>query len=121
MSFGLKTNNDSIRDFSIGEGGTLLLTIDEDTIVERLRTRLNKWLGYWYLDITEGIDYKNKVLGQNVGGSEISATLRREILLEKGVRKIQTFSVTQETANPRGFVVAATVELTNGETAEVSA
>lgn len=109
MSFSLATYLKTDRDYRIGTDGRLELTIDEDTVVERLQTRLTTWLGDWYLDTSRGIDYKGKILGQAIGGSEISAILRREILLERGVERIESFFLVQEPRNPRGFTVAAEV------------
>jgi hypothetical protein len=115
MSFSLTTYNDADRDFPIGADGRLQLVIDVDTIVERLRTRLATWLGDWYLDTTVGIDYKNQILGQSRNGGAISSILRREILLESGVERIDSFVLTQDSDNPRGFTASALVTITGSD------
>ena len=112
MNFSFAIYSDDARDYKIGANGRLVLTVDADTIVDRLSTRLNTWLGDWYLDTSRGIDYKNRILGQSRNGSEISAILRREILSEEGVERIDAFSLTQKSDNPRGFVAAALVTIT---------
>ena len=113
MIFSILTNRqpDPDRDYSIGPDGRLRLSTNADAIVDRLYTRLSKWLGDWYLDTAEGIDYKNRILGQSRNGGEISAILRREILLEPGVDQIRSFSLTQNTEDRRGFSVSALVAL----------
>lgn len=115
MSFSLATYDDTLRDFQIGVNGRLNLVTDEDTIVDRLRTRLATWLGDWYLDTSRGIDYKNRILGQSRNGSEISAILRREILSEPGVERIESFSLTQDSEDRRGFTASAVVMLTGAD------
>lgn len=115
MSFSLATYIGTNRDFKIGVDGRLELTIDVDTVVERLQTRLATWLGDWYLDTSRGIDYKGKILGQSASGSEISAILRREILLEPGVERIDAFAILQNAANPRGFIVSADVTINGAD------
>ncbi len=115
MSFSLATYDDTLRDFQIGANGRLNLVTDEDTIVDRLRTRLATWLGDWYLDTSRGIDYKNRILGQSRNGSEISAILRREILSEPGVERIESFSLTQDSEDRRGFIASAVVMLTGAD------
>lgn len=121
MSFSLATYNDTDRDFQIGVNGRLNLVLDEDTIVDRLRTRLATWLGDWYLDTSRGIDYKNKILGQSSNGSEVSAILRREILSEPGVDSIESFALTQDADDRRGFTASAVVTLAGGQTVTVTA
>ena len=111
MSFSLATYADLDRDFGIGPNGRLLLSVNEDAVVDRLTTRLSKWLGDWYLDTSEGIDYKNKILGQSGNGGEISAILRREILQEPDVDQIETFSLTTDSNNARGFAVSVTLSI----------
>lgn len=114
MSFSLATYIGTNRDFKIDETGRLVLTLSEDTTVERLQTRLATWLGDWFLNTARGIDYKNKILGQPLS-SEISAILRREILSEKNVERITNFSILQNSENPRGFIVVVDIILTGIE------
>lgn len=111
MSFSIYTHDDTDRDYSVGADGRLLLVIDADTVVERIRTRLNTWLSDWYLDTSRGIDYKNKILGKSRNGGEVSSILRREILSEPGVLRIDSFALTQDVGDPRGFSVSAEVTL----------
>jgi len=111
MNFSLAINTDLLVDYSIGEDGRLVLTVDADTIVDRLRVRLKTWLGDWYLDTERGIGYKNRILGKSIGGSEISAIIRREILLESGVQRINSFAIFQDSANPRGFLINADITI----------
>lgn len=115
MSFSIATYNDITRDYQIDINGRLVRNLDEDTIVDRLRTRLATWLGDWYLDTSRGIDYKNKILGKSNNGGEISSTLRREILLESGVERIESFALTQDADNPRGFTASAQVLLVDSD------
>lgn len=117
MSFSIATNGELTRDFAIDTAGRLVLSTGADAVVDRLRTRLAMWLGDWYLDTTRGIDYKNKVLGRSRNGGEISAIIRREILLEPGVDQITAFALSQDSEDRRGFTVAAKVTLTATATA----
>ena len=113
MFFSISTNSDNDRDYRVGQNGRLLLVTRENATVDRLRTKLATWLGDWYLDTARGIDYENKVLGQSSNGTEISAILRREILLEEGVERIDSFTLTQDSEDPRGFTASVVVTLIN--------
>ena len=113
MSFSIDIKDDRRRDFSI-KNGRLLLCYDVETVIQRLRTRLLKNLGDWYLNRTEGIDYKNKILG--FPDKEIGQIFRREILKEKHVERINSFNLINENRN-----IKITAEIIiNGQVAELT-
>lgn len=61
-----------------------------DEIIQRVRTRLGRFLGEWFLDQEAGLPWLESILG---GSNRSNATLliRREILDTEGVTRIVRF------------------------------
>ena len=64
-----------------------------DEIVQRVRTRLRRILGEWFLQVTAGIPYFN---GEMLGGKNkqyVMLIIKREILNTVGVQDITSMSM----------------------------
>ena len=74
--------------------GTVALTADEgETIAQRIRIRLRRWRGEWFLDGAAGVDYKGRIFRKGASLSGVLDELRREILGVPGVRRIVQLDV----------------------------
>lgn len=88
-----------IVDFAIGdndiisEGGKIKLVYKADEVVQRVRTRLRKILGEWFLNINTGIPYYG---GQVLGGKDfnyIKLVISSEINTTLGVSEIKELNL----------------------------
>lgn len=119
-SFSLNVSGDN-QDFSVGSDGRLVLSRGGECARQRIKVRLWRDLGEWWLDTTQGINwYNNGLLGETTEIDLISATLRREILLDPEVAQIDVFEITRDTGADRGYTINSSVKLNvpeyNGQT-----
>lgn len=78
--------------------GTLVLTLDTDTVEQVLYLKLNTQLGEWFLNTNTGLPYYSStetlntgtpgILGGNFSAAEIRSLFQREILSTDGVQSI---------------------------------
>lgn len=61
-----------------------------DGIVSDLKSRLQTWLGEWFLDPTIGVDYLGRILGK-AGRKDGEAEWRSQILATPGITGITDF------------------------------
>lgn len=71
------------------------LTVDPSSVVaQRLRIRLNTFLGEWFLNTEYGVPYFQRILGKKVKKTAVDRIFQEQILAERGVREIVSFSST---------------------------
>lgn len=63
-----------------------------EEIAQTIRTRLNLFLGEYFLDVTDGTDWFGRILGKNVGLGRAESELKSRILQTEGVRTITGFT-----------------------------
>lgn len=116
MSFSFLLRRDGLgeSDYRIS-GGKIVISTANDAARDRIYTSLNTQLGEWYLDVADGIPYigENGILGGKKSESEVAAIIRRRILLDPDVDRIDSLSVTQDSF--RRVSVSAEVRLQSGE------
>lgn len=71
--------------------GRTLRTID--TLEQRIRTRLQTFMGEWYLDEDMGVPYFQEVLVKNPDVSRVRALLLTALLSVEGVKQVTQFDV----------------------------
>lgn len=93
MAFSIALDRD-VADFRI-VAGRLRLTNGAGALRDRLFTALSTQLGEWFLDETDGVPYygDSGMLGGKLTQAEVSAILRRRILLDPDVSQIVTLEV----------------------------
>lgn len=87
-------------DIQLDSNGHILLTTNGLSIVndrallvaQRLSLRLRTYLGEWFLDTTMGIDWFADVLLKNVSKQTVDSILQNELVKDRFVVKIKTFS-----------------------------
>lgn len=90
----------------IYKNGKIVWSKGDDEIVQRVRTRLRRIFGEWFLYYTAGIPYFN---GQMLGSHDYDytrLTLRNEILQTKGVTACNTINILSDTATKKVSVYA---------------
>ena len=76
--------------------GSLERVNDDDAITQNVRATIYHWLREWFLDITSGINYKDRVLTRVYDPTVASREVRRGLKNVEGVKSIESFSMTRD-------------------------
>lgn len=103
-------------DIQLDSNGHILLTTNGLSLVndrallvaQRLSVRLRTYLGEWFLDTTMGIDWFADVLLKNVSKQTVDSILQNELIKDRFVVKIKTFS---SSVINRNYVCSFSVEI----------
>jgi hypothetical protein len=87
-SIKISTANDLII-----ENNDLSLVVGRDEIAQVLRQKLRLFLGEWFLDTREGLDYYGVVLKKNVDPGKLDALFKEAILSSRGVVELINFKL----------------------------
>lgn len=90
------------------ENGKMKLTKKSDEVVQRVRTRLRRILGEWFLDVTSGMPYFD---GKMLGGKDynyIKLTINAEVISTDGVQSINAINIIN---NPQTRETSVYVEI----------
>lgn len=72
-------------------------TSDEiDRVIQRLYIRLRTFFGEWWWDVTYGVPWLERILGQKNGKASADIIIQEQILSENGVQQVVNFSSTYE-------------------------
>lgn len=119
MSFSLLLQREGVEPDFIIRRGRLVLSYANDAVRDRLFVALSTQLGEWFLDYDDGVPYMppGGILGGKMTEAEVSAILRRRILLDPDVDFIESMDVAQD--ERRHVSVQTTVRLKTGETVTI--
>jgi len=96
---------------------TANITSDPATVVaQRLRIRLQTFLGEWFLNTGYGVPYWQRILGKKTSKTAIDRIFQEQILDERGVREISSFS---STFKNRQYDMSFRVRALDGSLSEV--
>lgn len=103
-------------DIQLDSNGHILLTTNGLSLVndrallvaQRLSVRLRTYLGEWFLDTTMGIDWFADVLLKNVSKQTVDSILQNELVKDRFVVKIKTFS---SSVINRNYICSFSVEI----------
>jgi len=84
-----------------------------DAPAQAVLTRLHLEQGSWFLDTTEGIPWKTRVLGKYTGSTR-DAVIRARVLGTQGVSGIAQYSSSLD-RNTRAFAVNMTIDTIYGQ------
>ena len=82
---------------------------------QAVKTRLELWSGEWYLDITDGTQYIQGVLGKH-SQSMADTTIQNRVLATQNLTDISSFESTLNTV-PRSYSVQMKIDTDFGPTA----
>jgi hypothetical protein len=108
------TNDLEIKDFGFG-----LTTDSVDALKQKLKIKHQLFLGEFYLDVTKGTPYYEKILKKNPDLVEIAAVFKVQILTTPGVKELTEFNVDFDEAL-RNYILDYTILSTNGDEINVS-
>lgn len=98
--------------------GTIATIDSVDATVQAVKTRLAFFQGEWFLDITAGIPWLQKILKKNVNPQEIASLIKTEILKTDGITGLTAFDLDFEPF-PRTLNVSFQATTTQGDTGTV--
>lgn len=79
-------------DLEVGRDGQLVCTLTTaETLAQRIRTRMQTFLGEYYLDERVGVPYFEEVQRKNPDISSVRALLLAELLRVPGVKSVSQF------------------------------
>lgn len=112
MSFSIHL--DQLRhDFRI-KGGRLVLSRGADSVRDRIKVILWRYLGDWYLNTSQGLPmYDGEILGSTTEVDMASAYIRRDILADPDVIRIERFEISR--SSTRGYTISASVQVRGPE------
>ena len=85
------------------------------TVAQAVKTRLNLWVGEWFLDVTDGTPWNEQILGKRTRGRNYDAAIRQRILGTQGVTEITGYTSSFD-GNTRALSVSATITTLYGTT-----
>lgn len=88
ISRALDSNNDLII-----ENGQFKLVADAAEVIQHVRTRLQFYLGEWFLDLTAGTPYFQSIFVKPANLANIESILKTRILSTPEVKKLIEFSM----------------------------
>ncbi len=99
-------------DFAFGGGLADYLLDSPEAVAQRVRTRLDLWLGQWFADQSAGTPWESQILGKYTAGTR-DLVLRSQILDTPGVRSLISYNARLDRPTRR-WVVAARVDTIYG-------
>lgn len=77
-----------------------------EVVAQRLSIRLKTFLGEWFLDVGYGVPYYQQILAKKTTKVAVDRIFQQQILSERGVRELVSFSSTfQNRQYEMSFVV----------------
>lgn len=110
-----------MMDFKLGDDGDILvidgkfelLNTIQEAVKQRLSIKLRTFLGEYFLDISQGIPYRQQIFNKGITPRETDAIFLAKILEDSDVIKVTSFSSTY-TSNNRGYDLKFEVLTTDG-------
>lgn len=75
------------------EAGRFYAVSGAEAVAQRVRMRLGRWLGEWFLDTRLGVDYRGRVFVKKPDLTAIGSLFRTQILTTPGVLNIKDFAL----------------------------
>ena len=86
-----------------------------EVVAQRLSIRLKTFLGEWFLDVEYGVPYYQQILAKKTTKVAVDRIFQQQILSERGVRELVSFSSTFEN---RQYNMSFKVRVMNGSVTE---
>jgi hypothetical protein len=104
---------DANGDYSGGRGQGNFLINSPACVAQSVLTRLKLWQGQWFLDLTEGTPWLQRILGKT-SKQAADLAIRARVLATNGVTGIASYSSTLNTVT-RALSVTMTIDTQFGQ------
>jgi len=104
---------DANGDYVLGNNAFLINS--PEAVGQAVLTRLNLFLGEWFIDITDGTPWLTEILGKRFSTTNPDAAIKQRILGTQGVTEITDYSSAYN-GNARSITVNATLNTIYGAT-----
>lgn len=104
---------DASGDMVFGGDQAAFLRDQPKAVAQAVSTRLGLYTGDWFLDQTDGMDWRAKVLGSHTL-TTYDATIRARILGTQGVQTLTGYQ-SQRNGDTRNLLVVAMIDTIYGE------
>lgn len=101
-----------LNDIALDENGDLRLTENDIRFInginyvrQKLKIRLQWFLGEWYLNISLGLPYLTEILTKNPNRLAVVNYIKRQIAQTEGVSSIDNFNADFVTGNARALKI----------------
>lgn len=84
--------DEDTHDIVFVNGGTPITPDQKTTVAQRLKIRLQTFLGEYFMNTNAGIPYYQRIFGKIKNKSTVDAIFQRQILEDPGVIEIVTYS-----------------------------
>ena len=81
------------------ENGDFLLINNAERIAQQIKITILEWLGEWFLDLRDGVPYREYVLVKNPNLNHIRSILITKISAVNGVDKVKTMKLDLDKKN----------------------
>lgn len=98
-------------------GAAPVVTDSAGVVAQRLRIRLRTFLGEWVFNTEYGVPYFQRILGKKVTKVAVDRIMQEQILSERGVVEIASFSSTL--SRTREYSMQFRVRATNNQITDV--
>lgn len=106
---------DANGDYTFGQSAANFLVDSNAAVAQTIGTRLLLWEGEWFLDVTEGTPWLQRVLGAHTKPL-YDAAIQQRVLGTLGVNSIDEYTSTLDPAS-RGLAVSMKVSTQFGQVA----
>ena len=103
------------HDLQLDAAGNLLIVSALEDLRQRIVERLLFWVGEWYLDVIDGVDYRAEVFLRPISAGLASAEVSAQIRAVDGVQAVSDVTATID-PDTRRFAYRATVHSDFGRT-----
>lgn len=102
--------------------GRIVISSGADAARDRIFTALSTQLTEWFLDTDDGVPYygEDGILGGKKTEGEVAAILRRRILLDPEVDRIESMSITQDARRHVSVSAEVLLSLADGTSETIS-
>ncbi|MNF38537.1 hypothetical protein D3C85_736020 [compost metagenome] len=95
-------------------GASLVTQSPQDIVAQRLKIKLQTFLGEWFLDLEIGIPYFQQILTKVRSKSVVDTIFQAAILEDEGVIEMISYTSTLDSAT-RGFDLSFVVRVASGD------
>ena len=84
--------NSKTHDIVIKDGDFLLIN-NAERIAQQIKVTILEWLGEWFLDVRDGVPYREQILVKNPNLNHIKSILSKKLIGVNGVDKVKSLNL----------------------------